>query len=152
MLGTVDHDFWKQGTKTPDTVQSLVDNLHDFKQVLRFKPANGWVEKGKPSGKRQALPTREERSPKVALPAPQIDDPGRVKTLIDEMQGRLPISIRPTLALVKLAKKQGFGVHRNDSLQIRRVFYLGDEGGSCVISLQARTVKQRWYVLLRTWK
>ncbi len=59
ILGTVDHDFWKQGTKTPHTVQRLVDNLHDFKQVLTFKPASGWIEKERPSGKRQpANPAR----------------------------------------------------------------------------------------------
>jgi hypothetical protein len=129
VLGTFDHDFWKQGTKTLHTVQSLVDNLHDFKQVLTFKPAYGWVEKEKPSGKRQAPPIQEESRLKVELPTPQIDDPSRVKVLMDEMQAHLPISVRPTLALVRLAKKQGLGIQRNDSLQIRRVFYLDDEGG-----------------------
>jgi hypothetical protein len=128
-LGTFDHDFWKQGMKTPHTIQSLFENLHDFKQVLTFKPAYDSVEKEKPSGKRQSPPTREERRPKIELPPHQIDEPSRVKALMDEMQAHLPISVRPTLALMKLAKKQGLGIYRNDSLQIRRVFYLGDEGG-----------------------
>jgi hypothetical protein len=129
VLGTVDHDFWRQGTKTPHSVQSLVDNLHDFKQVLTFKPAYGWVKKGKPSGKRPAPPARERRRPKVGLPATQIDNPDRAKALMDKMRAHLPISVRPTPALVKLARKQGLGIQRNDSLQIRSVFYLGDEGG-----------------------
>ena len=129
VLGTLDHDFWKQGTKTPHTVQSLVDHLHDFKQVLTFKPAYGWVEREKPLEKRSAPPAQERHRPKVAPPAPQIDDPDRVKALMDEMRAHLPISVRPTTALVMLAKKQGLGIRRNDGLQIRRVFYLGDEGG-----------------------
>jgi len=129
VLGTFDHGFWKQGTKTPHTVQSLVDNLHDFKQVLTFKPAYSWVEKEKPSQKQPAPSARERRRPKIAPPIANIDNPDRVKALIDKMQAHLPISVRPTPALVMLAKKQGLGIQRNDSLQIRRVFYLGDEGG-----------------------
>lgn len=129
VLGTFDHDYWKQGTKTPHAAQNLFDNLHDFKEVLTFEPAGRWVEKGKLAGKRQASPTREEHRPEVELPTLQIDDPSRVKVLIDEMQARLPIAVRPTVALVKLAKKQGVGIYRNNSLLIRRVFYLGDEGG-----------------------
>lgn len=129
VLGTFDHDYWKQGTKTPHAAQNLFDNLHDFKEVLTFEPARGWVENGKLSGKRQASPTQEEHRPEVELPTLQIDDPSRVKALMDEMQARLPIAVRPTVALVKLAKKQGVGIYRNNSLLIRRVFYLGDEGG-----------------------
>jgi hypothetical protein len=136
MLGTFDHDYWKQGTKTPHVAQDLFDNLHDFKQVLTFQPAGGWVEKGKLSGKRQAPSTREEHRPEVDLPTLQIDNPSRVNELMEEMQARLPIPVRPTLALVKLSKKQGLGIHRNDSLLIRRVFYMGDEGGiMCDITL-----------------
>jgi hypothetical protein len=55
---------------------------------------------------------------------------------MDEMQAHLPIAVRPTVALVKLAKKQGIGIYRNNSLLIRRVFYRGDEGGiMCDITL-----------------
>jgi hypothetical protein len=48
---------------------------------------------------------------------------------MEEMQARLPITVRPTAALMKLAKKQGLGIYRNNTLFIQRVFYLGDEGG-----------------------
>ncbi len=129
VLGTFDHEYWKQGTKTPHAAQDLFDNLHDFKQVVTFQPAGGWVEKGKPSGKRPASSTRDEPNSKVELPIPQIDDPRRVNALMAEMQARLPISVRPTPALMKLAKKQGLGIYRNDSLLIKRVFFMGDEGG-----------------------
>jgi hypothetical protein len=57
----------KQGTKTPHAAQNLFDNLHDFKEVLTFEPAGGWVENGKLSGKRQVSPTREEHRPEVEL-------------------------------------------------------------------------------------
>ncbi len=94
-----------------------------------FQPAGGWVEKGKPSKKQPDSSTRDESHSKVDLPIPQIDDPRRVNALMEEMQARLPISVRPTPALMKLAKKQGLGIYRNDSLLIKRVFYMGDEGG-----------------------
>jgi hypothetical protein len=129
VLGTFDHDYWKQGTKTPHAAQDLFDNLHDFKHVLTFQPAGGWVEKGKSFGKGQVPPAREEHRPEVDLSALQIDDSSYVNALIEKMQARLPIPVRPTVALMKLAKKQGIGIHRDDSLLIRRVFYLGDEGG-----------------------
>lgn len=129
VLGTVDHDFWKQGTKTPHSVQNLVDNLHDFKQVLTFKPAYGWVENGKASGKRPGRPARQRRRPKEDLSTTHIDNPDRVKVLMDKIREHLPVSVRPTPALIKLARKQELGIQRNDNLQIRSVFYLGDEGG-----------------------
>ena len=136
VLGTFDHDYWKQGTKIPNAAQNLFDNLHDFKQVLTFQPVDGWVENGKLFGKRQAFPTREEHHKEVELPTRQIDAPSRVKVLMDEMHAHLPIAVRPTVALMKLAKKQGIGIYRNNSLLIRRVFYLGDEGGiMCDITL-----------------
>lgn len=129
VMGTFDHDYWKQGTKTPHSAGNLFDHLHDFKQVLTFQPTFGWVEKGKPSKRRQTYSTREGHRPEVELPTLQIDDPSRVKALMEEMQARLPIAVRPTVALMKLAKKQGLVIYRKDSLIIRRVFYLGDEGG-----------------------
>ncbi len=47
VMGTLDHGYWKEGTKTSHAAQDLVVNLHDFKQVLTFHPAGGWVEKEK---------------------------------------------------------------------------------------------------------
>ena len=129
VIGTFDHNYWKQGTKTPHAAGDLFDHLHDFKQVVIFQPAGGWVEKGKLPERRQTYSTREWHRPEVELPTLQIDNPSRVKALMEEMEARLPIAVRPTVALVKLAKKQGLGIYRKDSLIIRRVFYLGDEGG-----------------------
>ncbi len=129
VLGTFDHDYWREGTKIPHAAQDLFDHLHDFKKVLTFQPASGWIEKRKPSGERRVSTTREEHNPKVEPSTPPIDDPRRVNALMKEMQARLPISVRPTPALVKLAKKQGLGINRTDSLLIKRVFYTGDEGG-----------------------
>lgn len=129
VMGTFDHGYWKEGTKTPHAAGDLFDHLHDFTQVVTFQPAGGWVEKGKPSEKRPASSARDGLHSKVELPIPQIDDPRRVNALMEAMQARLPISVRPAVALVKLAKKQGLGIYRNDNLIIRRVFYMGDEGG-----------------------
>ncbi len=95
---------------------------------MTFQQAGGWIEKRKPSGKRRVSTTHEEHQPKVEPSTPQIDDPRRVNALLKEMQARLPISVRPISALVKLAKKQGLEINRTDNLLIKRVFYTGDEG------------------------
>jgi hypothetical protein len=34
VMGTFDHDYWKQGTKTPHGAGNLFDHLHDFKHVF----------------------------------------------------------------------------------------------------------------------
>jgi hypothetical protein len=54
------------------------------------------------------------------MPTSQFDDSRRVEALMIEMQARprLPISVHPAPALVKLAKKQGLGIYRIDSLII----------------------------------
>jgi hypothetical protein len=47
VLGTVDRDVWKSGTKEQGTEQGTVQNvlsvLHDFKEVVTFKVTGGWM-------------------------------------------------------------------------------------------------------------
>lgn len=43
VIGTFDRSVWKQGRQDPWTTQGMVDNLHDFKEVLRFEPVQRWV-------------------------------------------------------------------------------------------------------------
>jgi hypothetical protein len=43
VIGTFDRPTWKQGRQTPLTIQEMVDELHDFREVLQFEPVGGWM-------------------------------------------------------------------------------------------------------------
>lgn len=64
-----------------------------------------------------------------------IDDYAKTMALIRKMEATLPISARPTGALIQTMKSHGVKITRNQALPIKRVFYLGDEGGiSCEVT------------------
>lgn len=42
VIGTVDRAAWKEGMQGDKSIQQMLDELHDFKQVLRFQPGNRW--------------------------------------------------------------------------------------------------------------
>ncbi len=42
VVGTLDRPDWQQGTKSPLSVQELIEHLHDFNDVLRFELVGGW--------------------------------------------------------------------------------------------------------------
>ena len=51
VIGTIDRSVWKKGTMTHLTVQELITQLHDFKQVLSFEPLDyGWIKGDKQQG------------------------------------------------------------------------------------------------------
>lgn len=41
VIGTFDRPVWQQGRRTPHTIQVMLDNLHDFREVLRFEVRQG---------------------------------------------------------------------------------------------------------------
>ncbi|HJT58937.1 MAG TPA: hypothetical protein VJ761_20680 [Ktedonobacteraceae bacterium] len=43
VVGTIDRPIWKRGTQQPLTLQNMLDELHDFKEVVTFKLTGGWV-------------------------------------------------------------------------------------------------------------
>ena len=43
VIGTLDRPVWQRSRQDPLTIQGMVDNLHDFKEVLRFEPVQRWV-------------------------------------------------------------------------------------------------------------
>ena len=64
-----------------------------------------------------------------------IDDPDKALALVDKMEANLPIPARPTSALIRALSAQGVKIARNRELSIKRVFYMGDEGGiSCDVT------------------
>ena len=60
-----------------------------------------------------------------------IDDYGKAKELMRKMEAQLPIPARSTGALVRTLRERGVKIPGDQELQIKRVFYAGDEGGIC---------------------
>jgi len=65
-----------------------------------------------------------------------IDDYAKAMELMRKMEVQLPIPARPTGALVRTMRERGVQIPHNQELQIKRVFYAGDEGGiMCDVTL-----------------
>jgi hypothetical protein len=58
-----------------------------------------------------------------------IDDEKEVQQLLRDMEGQLPISMRPTRHLVETLNQGGMKCRPDEQLQIASVLYLGDVGG-----------------------
>ncbi len=43
VIGTVERATWKRAMQTQLPVQDTLDALHDFKEVVSFKPRGGWI-------------------------------------------------------------------------------------------------------------
>jgi hypothetical protein len=64
-----------------------------------------------------------------------IDDTAKAMALAAKMEAHLPIRVRPTGAFVRLMRQHGTKIDRDRELSVRRVFYMGDEGGiSCDVT------------------
>ena len=64
-----------------------------------------------------------------------IDNYQQAMQLVEQMEQYLPIPARPTGGLIKALQGKGPKIRRNQELFIKKVFYMGDEGGiSCDIT------------------
>lgn len=43
VIGTMDRPEWKRGVDNPQPAGNLLEVLHDFKEVVTFKPVGGWI-------------------------------------------------------------------------------------------------------------
>lgn len=43
VLGTLDRSDWKKGVDSPRTIQDMLEDLHDFKEVLKLELTGGWT-------------------------------------------------------------------------------------------------------------
>ena len=43
VIGTLDRPVWHRSRANPLTIQEMLDDLHDFKEVLRFELRRGWL-------------------------------------------------------------------------------------------------------------
>jgi hypothetical protein len=65
-----------------------------------------------------------------------IDDYDQAMELMRKMEAHLPIPARPTGAYIRAMRERGVKVAHDQELQVKRVFYLGDEGGiACDVTL-----------------
>ena len=58
-----------------------------------------------------------------------IDDYNQAMELMNKMESQFPIPVRPTGPYIRMMRERGIKIKRNERLQIKRVLYLGDEGG-----------------------
>jgi len=58
-----------------------------------------------------------------------IDDIAQATALVDTMNASVPIPARPTRQLVDTLRQKGVSLGRDPKLEIKKVFYMGDEGG-----------------------
>ena len=58
-----------------------------------------------------------------------IDDQKEVAQLLRDMEGQLPMSVRPARELVETLTRRGVKCRLGENLQIGSVLYLGDVGG-----------------------
>ena len=77
-----------------------------------------------------------------------IDDQRIVSELMTKMEAHLPIPARPTSPLVRLLREKGLKISTDRVLFIRRVFYLGDEGGIMCDVTPTRGAKENFVVSL----
>ena len=72
-------------------------------------------------------------------PSGFVDNVDEAMELVEKMEKRLPIIVRPNSALVKLLRRQGINVDRYKPLEIHSVLYMGNEAGiSCDITPKGR--------------
>jgi hypothetical protein len=58
-----------------------------------------------------------------------IDHPSTVTPLLEQMRDQLPIPAFPTKEVVRILRRGGVKASTDRALSIKRVFYVGDEGG-----------------------
>jgi len=77
-----------------------------------------------------------------------IDDYARTMELIRKMEAQLPIPARPGSPLMRMLRDKGTPIDRSQPFEIKRVLYLGDEGGiMCHLTLSS-DAKEVWLVSL----
>ena len=58
-----------------------------------------------------------------------IDDYAQATALVNKMNASVPIPVRPTRQLVDTLRQKGVSLGHDPKLEIKKVFYMGDEAG-----------------------
>jgi hypothetical protein len=139
VLGTMERPAWKQGVHKPIEFQDLPAYLHDFNRVLKFNFTGPLSDQEQevvdvmlpPGAGHKDSPASSRESPSNLL----IDNIPKAMALLEKMRLALPITVRPSKDLIHVLKKQGIQLDRYRDVQIKDVFYMGDEGGiTCEIT------------------
>lgn len=135
ILGTVDHAYWKAGLEKPHMPKDLLDNLHDFKEVLKFERTGGWVFDETKSAPKQTAPQVKPKRPTSASQVGTVDNVAQAMALVEKIKAALPMTMQPTKALIRIMRQHGVSVSPGQALTVKDVLYMGDEGGiSCAIT------------------
>jgi len=71
-----------------------------------------------------------------------IDDYAKAMELMRKMEAHLPIPAQPTGAFIRAMRERDTKIAHDQELQIKRVFYLGDEGGIACDVTPSREAKE----------
>jgi hypothetical protein len=117
--------------------------LHDFNQVLRFELTGSMRDQDSELTHAVILPDAEQKEKcagKRELAAQvSVDNISKAAALLEKTKLFLPITARPTKDLVNALKEQGIHLDRYRDVQIKDVYYMGDEGGiTCDITPPGR--------------
>ncbi len=130
-MGTTERAYWKEGFTKPHMPSEMLANLHGFKEYLDFERTGGWL----PDEKEKESPMTQPEFDNLSF----IDNVDEAMKLIKKMEERLPLTVRPKSALVKMLRKQSIYVDRYKPLEIHSVLYMGNEAGiSCDITPKGR--------------
>jgi hypothetical protein len=77
-----------------------------------------------------------------------IDDYARAMELVKKIEDQLPIPVRLGSPVKRTLRDKGLTVSRDQKLEIKRVFYFGDEGGIMCDVTPARDAKEAVVVSL----
>jgi hypothetical protein len=77
-----------------------------------------------------------------------IDNYAQVQELMRKMEAQLPIPARPTSTLIRVMRQHGVKLARDQELPVKRLFYVGDEGGiSCDVTPPGRCSRWEWLII-----
>jgi hypothetical protein len=133
IIGTMEKSAWKQGVQKPLDFQNMLEHLHDFNQVLKFELTPNLSEQEPLQFDTKTLISSDrsgKREHKEGVSTHNsVDDVTKAIKLVEMMKLALPITARPTKDLVHALKKQGMQLDPYRDVQIKDVYYMGDEGG-----------------------
>lgn len=133
VLGTMERPAWKQGVQKPIEFQDMPAYLHDFNRVLKFDLTSPLSDQEQevvdvmlpPGAEYKDSPASNRESASNIL----IDNLPKAMALLEKMKLALPITARPSKDLINVLIKQGIQLDRYRDVQIKDVYYMGDESG-----------------------
>lgn len=132
ILGTMEKQTWKEGLRKPLNASTIPDFVRDFKQVLKFEVRTaGWYpDEKEPDNKYLPGKPKDNQNNRVKENQKTINNLPKTQALLEKINKAIPIPASPTKDLIYVLRKQGVQLDRYYyDVQIKKAFYMGDEGG-----------------------